>query len=35
MCGGGKGRGGEGGIIFTRELTVLISEATVVFVARI
>lgn len=37
MCGGGgEGAGGvAGGIIFTRELTVLISEATVAFVAKI
>lgn len=36
MCGGGvRGRGGGGGIIFTRELTVLISEATVAVVAKI
>ena len=39
MCGGGggvRGRGGGGGgYIFKRELTVLISEATVAVVAKI
>ena len=39
MCGGGGGGEGAGGvvggIIFTRELTVLISEATVAVVAKI
>ena len=35
MRGGGEGGGGGGSIIFTRELTALISEATVAVVAKI